>query len=166
MKIAQTTSGQLLNKQCRTCDKLLIVDVNCTSKAITSYRYLCNSCRSLKDKEYRRRFLEKKKRDVPDYQKNRSQQYRERNPQTVLRWQLSQFGLTYEKYQSLVDHQNGVCAICSKPPSGSKLDKRLCVDHCHITSRVRGLLCRACNGAVGQLGDTAESLLKVVEYLR
>lgn len=50
------------------------------------------------------------------------------------------------------------CMICNK-------NTELCYDHCHTTMKFRGVLCRSCNKAIGQLGDTADSLKKAYEYL-
>lgn len=75
--------------------------------------------------------------------------------------QLRKYGLTPVDYAALLAAQGGVCALC-----GSTQGRRLVVDHCHETGRVRGLLCTACNGALGKLGDTPEALLRVVAYLR
>lgn len=59
---------------------------------------------------------------------------------------LAQFGITIEQYELLLDIQGNVCAICGdKCLSG----RRLAVDHCHETGRVRGLLCRRCNQRLG-----------------
>jgi len=41
----------------------------------------------------------------------------------------------------------------------------LCVDHCHVTGRVRGLLCTGCNHAIGQVKDRPEVLRKLASYL-
>ena len=40
------------------------------------------------------------------------------------------------------------------------------VDHRHDTGKIRGLLCRNCNKAIGQLGDTPKGVLKAYEYLK
>jgi len=45
------------------------------------------------------------------------------------------------EYQSMLDDQGGVCAICGHPPK----TRRLSVDHDHKTGLVRGLLCHRCN---------------------
>ena len=50
------------------------------------------------------------------------------------------FNLSPEEYAALVTAQNGVCAICTQADT-----RRLSVDHCHITGKVRGLLCKKCN---------------------
>ena len=46
-----------------------------------------------------------------------------------------------EEYHTLLGKQGGVCFLCGRPPRR----KRLCVDHCHFTGKVRGLLCMKCN---------------------
>ena len=51
------------------------------------------------------------------------------------------------------------CEICSS-------ENNLCYDHDHITMKFRGVLCRSCNKAVGQLGDSVESLQRALDYLK
>lgn len=75
-----------------------------------------------------------------------------------------QYGLGFVEYNKMLEKQNGVCAICnSTPPNHHK--KRLNIDHCHTTGRVRGLLCDACNRALGLLKDSPELMLKAISYL-
>jgi hypothetical protein len=50
------------------------------------------------------------------------------------------------------------CDICKKT-------KELFPDHSHKTNKHRGWLCRGCNTAIGQLGDTIEGLRKAEQYL-
>lgn len=71
------------------------------------------------------------------------------------------FGITPESYDKMLEGQGGCCAICSKPP----VRKRLAVDHCHRTGRIRGLLCDLCNRGIGMLKDNPVSLRKAAEYL-
>lgn len=44
--------------------------------------------------------------------------------------------------------------------------RRLAVDHCHSTGKIRGLLCHNCNTGLGKLGDSIESLTKALNYLK
>jgi len=74
-------------------------------------------------------------------------------------WQ--KYGLTAADYDALFEKQNRVCAICKEPPSRYRLH----VDHCHITGRVRGLLCVSCNTALGLLKDSPERCQIAAEYL-
>ena len=56
------------------------------------------------------------------------------------------FGLTIEQYEDLLRQQRGVCALCVKK---CRTGNRLAVDHCHLTGRIRGLLCYRCNTHLG-----------------
>ncbi len=80
------------------------------------------------------------------------------------------FGISIEQYDVMYAEQGGVCAICKKPESAidHKLGspKRLAVDHCHTSSKVRGLLCWACNSALGKIEDSIPTLEAMILYLR
>lgn len=75
-------------------------------------------------------------------------------------WQRSydlnrKYGLSTKDFKLL--SQNG-CAIC-----GDKSD--LVVDHCHVTGKVRGVLCSSCNKGLGFFRDSQHFLTKAKEYL-
>ena len=74
------------------------------------------------------------------------------------------YGITLEEHTKMFENQNGVCAICRK--SGDGKWKKLCVDHCHTTGKVRGLLCKRCNIALGEVGDNIQTLQSMIEYLQ
>jgi hypothetical protein len=73
------------------------------------------------------------------------------------------YGMTEQDFDNLFELQGRCCALCFAP--GSKRTPRLCVDHCHETKKVRGLLCDNCNRALGLLGDKVEPLERAIEYL-
>ena len=81
------------------------------------------------------------------------------------------YGMTVEEYDDLILSQNGCCAICgSDDPKGRKSGRggganRMCIDHCHDTGKVRGLLCHACNRALGNFGDNISNLERAILYL-
>ncbi|MEV7402864.1 endonuclease domain-containing protein [Streptomyces sp. NPDC091267] len=54
------------------------------------------------------------------------------------------------------------CDICGTEPTP---DTPHGVDHCHETGRVRGVLCRSCNLALGHFRDDPERVLKAARYL-
>jgi hypothetical protein len=68
------------------------------------------------------------------------------------------YGLTAEEYENLFTVQDGRCAICHH-------QKELHVDHNHVTNKVRGLLCKKCNTALGGFNDSSELLKAALEYL-
>ena len=72
------------------------------------------------------------------------------------------YGITIEDYRALELAQNGRCAICGGPPTGRG---RLHLDHDHVTGRVRGLLCSACNTGLGGLKDDPSLLHAAIDYL-
>ena len=71
------------------------------------------------------------------------------------------YGIDLSAYESMCGVQKGRCAVCGIRPK-----KRLCVDHCHRTKKVRGLLCRQCNAGIGLLKDDPKILSKAVKYLK
>lgn len=75
---------------------------------------------------------------------------------------VSQYGLTVEEYDKLLEAQNGGCAICG---GVNRRGQMLSIDHCHKTGKVRGLLCAKHNLAIAGLGDTAEGVRRAAEYL-
>jgi hypothetical protein len=90
---------------------------------------------------------------------------RKKNPQQRhehWRWQLQRrYNLTEAEYQAMLEKQGGVCAVCEKPPG----KKRLHVDHDHITGKVRGLLCGACNLTLGFWNDDPKRFVRAADYL-
>jgi len=73
----------------------------------------------------------------------------------------SRYGLKLFEYQELLHKQHGVCAICQKGQG----DRRLAVDHEHVTGKVRGLLCSRCNRSIGAFEDNQTLLLRAAAYL-
>jgi hypothetical protein len=88
-----------------------------------------------------------------------------------LRRRLKKYGLTIDQFKDLVAKQQGLCAICKRPPdarktTGGRRYWRLDVDHSHLTGKVRALLCCSCNGLLGYARDSIEVLSLAIDYLR
>lgn len=75
---------------------------------------------------------------------------------------LRGYGLTEDEYAEMIRIQGGVCAICASSPADGD---SLCIDHHHGSGEVRGLLCRNCNLAVGNMRDDPARLRKAAAYL-
>jgi len=78
--------------------------------------------------------------------------------------------ITPAEYAALLAKQKGACAICkdlpeARPAPGHTRRRALCVDHCHQTNRVRGLLCHPCNVAPGLFKDNPQHLKTAAKYL-
>jgi hypothetical protein len=71
------------------------------------------------------------------------------------------YGILPADYQAILEWQGGVCAICRRLPT-----EHLCIDHCHATGRIRGLLCRKCNTGLGCYEDDTELMNMAIKYLR
>jgi len=54
------------------------------------------------------------------------------------------YGLTIEQLAQMEKEHNGVCGLC-----GLSFKGKYVIDHCHATGKVRGLLHRQCNIALG-----------------
>lgn len=82
-----------------------------------------------------------------------------RDPEAYRDWfRKSRYGITREEWDALFEAQGGRCAICG-------MEKKLHVDHCHETGKVRGLLCIGCNTSLGKLHNNPELLRKAARYL-
>lgn len=69
------------------------------------------------------------------------------------------YGISLQEKEALLLKQEGCCAICDKPLLKPH------VDHDHKTGRVRGLLCTACNHALGTFKDSVKILRAAIAYL-
>lgn len=82
----------------------------------------------------------------------------------------NRYNLSEEELILLVNKQNCKCAICEKELNKNVSNKEnkdadLCIDHCHTTNKVRGLLCRDCNFAIGLIKDNIKILENAIYYL-
>ncbi len=75
------------------------------------------------------------------------------------------YGITLEDFQKMLESQGGVCAICGELETDIRKHK-LSLDHCHVTGKVRGILCNRCNKLLGHAQDSPEILMRAAGYLR
>ncbi len=136
-----------------------IVCQECSSefvhKGIGTKPKYCLECRS----NYSRNYESKKRRRGP------------LDPKRRLNVRLKHiYGMSLEMYSTFLESQDGVCLACGKR---STEDRVLYVDHDHACCPgtrscgkcVRGLICQACNSALGQARDSVLILNSMKAYL-
>lgn len=85
---------------------------------------------------------------------------------------LYHYGLKWEEFERLLNAAGHRCQICQQQlianhsRTEGKRSNAACVDHCHETNTVRGILCNRCNRAIGLLGDNPVILDQAAAYLR
>lgn len=72
---------------------------------------------------------------------------------------MRKYRLTPEQVDEMANAQGRRCLLCDST------SRDLVVDHCHVTGRVRGLLCRSCNTVVGQVELSPVILERIGGYL-
>lgn len=134
---------------------------------------ICVSCNEDKDTAYFRRVkYSQNKRGYTgscitclgkyhkEYVKNNQEKIKEYNSNYDSRFRSNSI-ISELDYLTIKARQNGKCAICGIIPL-----RRLSVDHCHKTGKIRGLLCHYCNTALGMFKDDTEIIEKALVYLR
>ncbi len=76
---------------------------------------------------------------------------------------VRKYGISLEEYLALLETQEDKCKICRKTCATGR---RLAVDHCHRTNKIRGLLCSRCNTSIGQFEHDIYLLQNAIEYLK
>jgi len=93
--------------------------------------------------------------------------YRKRRIQNTIASKRKQwYNISRDEFKELFESQNGCCSICSIELDGSRKGLLGHLDHCHITKKVRGILCGGCNMALGLFKDNEEFLLSAAQYLK
>lgn len=78
------------------------------------------------------------------------------------------YGVTIEQFDSMMWSQDGKCAICERQlteDTGKGKTTTACVDHCHETGEIRGLLCGNCNRALGLFQDNIDIMKKAQKHI-
>jgi len=154
-------SKTFIGKPCRKCggtERYLSNNKPCVECA---KRYSKTRHESGKTKEW----VENNRSIVNSHNKKRYSNLSPEEKKLRLRKQhVATYGLTLEQYDSMLENQDGLCAICGKKSSHSH-HKNLCIDHNHETGKIRGLLCDLCNKGIGCLRDDVDLLRSAVLYL-
>src|SRR3990167_4902244 len=158
---------------CTKCgaEKRLLLDFHRSPRSRAGRSRICKYCTLVYEREYR----EKNKQSVLDNARRYRSENKESinaykrawfrtNPTKSREYGLKQsFGISLQDYDKMLEKQGGGCAIC-----GSRKSQRweaLCVDHCHKTGSIRGLLCVQCNAGIGFFRDNIHVLTRAIEYI-
>lgn len=141
-----------LNKKiCRLCEKLKPLSRFSYRKDSKKLRTECKDCLNKRRKEQK---------GYMSWHKKNKHIIKHHSKKAGLK---RHYGLTVEDYDLMVKSQNNRCLICkTKEPNNHGT---LCVDHCHKSGAVRGLLCDKCNRGLGFFDDNLIVLKKAVKYL-
>lgn len=128
-----------------------------------------------KKKEYLREYNVKNKellriKRAARYQANkelhasRGRKWREANADKQRDYSFKKtYGISVEEYEAMALARDNKCELCS----GTNVDgRRLSVDHCHASGKIRGLLCNSCNLALGMFKDDIAVLERAINYVR
>jgi len=99
----------------------------------------------------------------------RSKEWKDRNPEKIRiksrLQQLKRYGLTPESFDELLKNQGG-CGICKIEEFKDSAGRGFHIDHCHKSSKVRGILCNRCNLMLGLAKDNIATLEAAIVYLK
>ena len=117
-------------KTCGTCkEKLTIDNFHKQTKSVDGFQHNCKKCSVARSKKYRR---------------ENTDLYRPKWRKTA----LDKVGFTPELFDSMLESQGNVCAICFTDKPGGRWNSFF-ADHDHKTGKARGVLCMQCNTVLG-----------------
>lgn len=115
-------------------------------------RSVCRKCDMVTQAKYRQR---------PDIIERYKARDKIRYPSKMMMDRYKKYGITENEFNERLLQQLNKCPICLFEFQG----KNICVDHCHKTKRIRGLLCKRCNLMIGNALDNIYILQRGIEYL-
>lgn len=77
-------------------------------------------------------------------------------------------GVSADDVEAMLARQGGKCPGCEmeiRLYAGTGAETGAALDHCHVTGRVRGLLCPGCNTALGAVKDDPQRLARLQRYI-
>ena len=142
-------------KLCNKCNTIkLLTEFPKNKYSPDGIKSKCRECERAYYREYRERY------------KKQAKEWMKANPRKrSIIATCSRVRIKYKDYLILAEKQGNVCKIC-KQPNATKTKSRLCLDHCHKTGKVRGLLCDSCNKGLGNFKDNINLLSNALEYLK
>ena len=119
-------------------------------------------------KEYHRQWNEKNKDRIKQQKKEYYQQTKKERTDTDIKYK---YGISLEQYNTMRKDQNYSCVCCGiteielEELYPNSQHKKLFIDHCHESKKVRALLCGRCNTFIGYIEKRADLLDIVLKYI-
>lgn len=157
-------------KRCGKCEVWKPVDDFYRNKnSATGLASWCRDCMRSSRKADLRRGRKQSPEKWKAYRARYHAKYPDRIKAGYRKQNMRKYGVTIEWYEQKMLEQDGRCRICRQPETAVEkrtgLAKGLAVDHCHVSSKARGLLCTRCNTALGLLQDNPDLLRAAANYL-
>lgn len=153
-------------KVCSSCkEEKPKIDFHKKSATKDGLHNYCKSCVAIKNKEWVLNNKERHKNTCSNWYKLNKDKANRKS--TEWHYQTN-YGISYSDFIFLAKIQNNKCKICNVTLTfdAIKKDSRAVLDHCHTTNKIRGVLCNACNTALGKFKDNPEILNSAIVYLK
>lgn len=153
-----------MEKICNKCKNIkLLSEFSPNKRSKDKLNYCCKSCAI----EYVNKDRLRKEAGLEPLRETKSKMYggKGKNPEYGTFAQFKyKYGITIEDYNRKLETQEGKCKICGKHQS--IFNKRMHLDHCHLTGKIRDILCKNCNQGLGHFMDNPELLEKAASYIK
>jgi DNA-binding transcriptional MerR regulator len=145
-------------KKCKVCGEEKELDQFYKNKTYTDgYASKCKQCHI---KQTTANYFKK-----PSINENNKKRYFDNIDAERNRDYKRKYGISLDDYNEMLKKQEYRCKVCGEHASDVS-KKRLFVDHCHNTTKVRGLLCHNCNTMLGLAKDNTSILEEGIRYLK
>jgi hypothetical protein len=133
-----------MTKLCLDCDTVKdSSEFNKHSGTKTGLQVYCKECTRKRQKHYNNKYS---------------------TPERNRKYNIRRYGISIEEFDKLLDAQYECCAICEEALDLENL-RNVHIDHCHNSTKVRGILCRSCNHLLGNARDRIGVLKAAIRYL-
>lgn len=142
--------------------------VNGKSKSCGCTRLVPSEEQRRRRKQYKHNYFQENKQKIydrvlPKQEKKRKENYEKygTDPYFI----KSHYGITPEIYLDMINNCNNKCQICGTELNIKSREYKPCIDHDHNSGKVRGILCRKCNAALGLFNDDISRIYSAEKYL-
>ncbi len=153
--------------KCSKCDKGVyrketVLCMSCNAKERTGKVRVDKELQRKRTKEYKQKYFQKNKKKIYQRRKSKPIDF-ERKQHYYIK---SRYGISKVQYDKMLIDRNYTCDICGyvQPENATKIEK-LYIDHCHVTNKIRGLICFSCNNAIGHFKDKIDVMKRAIKYL-